>query len=111
MTFGAVPFALVAAFLSGVQMPPDENLPTLSGDNESWMEIDPLAHLLERLQSNLLWIDQYRINYISKRDSNESNASRQMEYLQAANDEAISYLNQLMELLVRRGILDVTKPL
>jgi hypothetical protein len=75
------------------------------------MEIDPLAHLLERLQSNLIWIDQYRINYLTNRESNESDASRQMEYLQAANDEAISYLNQLMELLVRRGILDANKPL
>jgi hypothetical protein len=74
-------------------------------------EIDPIGYFLERLQTNLLWIDEHRSSYQSYRNDDHEAAEVELDYLKNVTDQSIIYLQQLTELLLSKSTIDSNKVL
>jgi hypothetical protein len=63
-------------------------------------DIDPIAGHLERIKTNLVWIDQYRLNIEHCLHADPNNVARELTFLKDATDVAIRHLRRLTELLL-----------
>lgn len=86
-----------------------EILPPGKDPGDPPVGIDAIAGHLERIKTNLVWIDQYRLNVEQLRSVNPAKAESELSYLKHATDEAIKHLKRLTELLLAGYTVDNTK--
>lgn len=92
-------------------MADEESVPPRTQSRKDVDNIDPVADVLERLQTYLRWIDEHRASFEHYRKEDPEAAERELYYLRDATDQAIMYLNQLADLLFRGLSIDSTKQL
>jgi len=63
-------------------------------------QIDPIAGHLERIKTNLVWIDQYRLNIEYYLNADQTKVEKELMYLKHATDVAIKHLRRLTALLL-----------
>jgi hypothetical protein len=71
--------------------------------------VDPIAGHLERIKTNLVWIDQYRLNLESCLDKDQNAVERELRYLKDATDVAIRHLKRVTELLLAGNKVNADK--
>ncbi len=74
-------------------------------------EIDPIGYSLDRLQTNLIWIDEHRSSFEQLRHTNPDDAENELRYLRDAAQQALTHLQRLMELVLTGYTVDPNKRL
>jgi hypothetical protein len=74
-------------------------------------EIDPVGFALERVQTYLSWIDEHRASFEKMRESNPTEAEKELGYLANSTREALRYYLRLSELLLAGHGFDPNKRL
>ena len=63
-------------------------------------DIDPVGYALERLQTYLTWIEEYRASFEKYRQTDSESVDRELQYLAHSTKEAIRHFVRLTELLL-----------
>ncbi len=71
--------------------------------------IDPVASHVERIKTNLVWIDQYRLNIEHLLQTDQGGVEKELMYLKHATDTAIKHLRRLTDLLLAGHKVNVDK--
>lgn len=74
-------------------------------------DIDPIGFALERLQTNIIWIDEYRASFEKLRNSEPERAECELRYLEDATEQLVAHLQRLTELLLAGYSIDPNKRL
>jgi hypothetical protein len=74
-------------------------------------DVDPIARILERLQTLLIWIDEHHSSFLQLRQSDPTAAESELNHLRSTSDQAVRYLNRLTQLLMASGAIDPNKAL
>jgi len=74
-------------------------------------DIDPIGFALERLQTMLKWIDDYRASFEKLRNSEPDRAESQLRNLEDATEQGVAHLQRLTELLLSGYTIDPNKRL
>jgi hypothetical protein len=107
-------FVNYSKWLSAVQHELDTRVVLPPGQHPvdpSKQDIDPIGFALERLQTNMKWIDDYRASFEKLRNSEPDRAERELRYLEDATEQGVAYLQRLTELLLAGYTIDPNKRL
>jgi len=72
-------------------------------------EIDVIAGHLAKIQTSLIWIDQYRLNLEYLRATDTASTEKEWGYLRDTTEEALRHLQRLTELLLAGYSVDRSK--
>jgi hypothetical protein len=74
-------------------------------------DIDPVAFALDRVRTNLHWIEEHRASFEAARGSDPEIAERELGNLAHSTEEARKHMDRLVELLLAGYTIDPYKRL
>src|SRR5712691_10973887 len=90
-------------------MAKDDILPPGKHPTDQPIATDAVAGHMERITTNLVWIDQYRLNFEHLRTADPVGAERELAYLRHATVKALEHVKRLTELLLAGHTIDRSK--